>query len=100
MDSNLILKIPKNSSSSFILKYSILKPNNELYKDWKDYKDKMILGVRYYAPYSTDYPIQETYVPLYKTTKEEFNKTLTNLFKAIDDEWKSFCCPRGICDCK
>lgn len=99
LDYRFVIKIPANSSSSFILKYSFLNSNHEYYVDWRAYKEKMILGVRYYAPYSTDYPFQETYAPLYRTTKKEFEKTLTDLFKAIDDEWKNFCCPKGICDC-
>lgn len=100
LDSNLTIKIPPQSSLSFILSYSFLKPDNKLYADWKNYEDKMILGIRYFTPYATDYPIQETYAPLYKTTKAEFDRTLTDLFKAIESEWKSFCCPRGMCDCK
>lgn len=99
LDSKLVIKIPEKSTASFILRYSFLNPDHEYYEDWKFYKDKMILGIRYLAPYSTDYPIQETYAPLYKTTKEEFDETLSALFKAIDEEWKAFCCPRGICIC-
>lgn len=99
LDSRLVIKIPPKSSNSFILRYSFLNPNHEYYEDWNSYKEKMILGIRYIAPYSTKYPVQETYAPLYKTTKEEFNRTLTDLFQAIDDEWEDFCCPRGICDC-
>ncbi len=93
------IRIPQKSAKSFILKYSFLNPNHEYYEDWHQYREKMILGIRYYAFYLEN-PIQEKYVPLYRASKKEFDKTLTDLFKAIDDEWKEFCCPKAICDCQ
>lgn len=99
LDHSFVIKIPAFSTRSFILKYSFLQPDHETFEDWDNARDRMILGVRYIAPYPTSYPYQETYAPLYRTTQEEFDRTLVNLFQAIEDEWLDFCCPRAICDC-